>query len=172
MNVSNGRTKRRRRPPPASRIRVDPTGSVSTTLDRHVDVARRLHSGGALISNRSELALWRRAFSRWRDACAVTLGQEFEQEAAREFLSASTLAGLTAEGWRRTLQDDVLRLSNAIELLIALSSSLGSRGASPKMFAGAVELRTATAPAGAPSGGDSPHTKTQDEDESRAHDKR
>jgi hypothetical protein len=144
-------------------------------LDRHVEVAARLHSGGALISNRSEFVLWRRACSRWRDACLVTLGQEFEREAAREFLSASTLAGLTAEGWRRTLQNDVLRLSNAIELLIALRSTLGSRGAacaSPKMLAGAVDLRTATAPAGAPSGGDSPHTKTQDEDESRARDKR
>ena len=110
-----------------TRVRDDPSGHLSATLDRHIAAGRVLLEAGGEVGDAASLARWSQLRRDWRRGAGLTLEREFEPEAVLEFLRASA-----EPRERRTLpvpsRRELVGLLGAIELLGALRTSLWRHG--------------------------------------------
>lgn len=104
----------------------DPRGTLRARLQGHLNEARELTIHGPLVDRHDAFVAWRERQRGWREATAETVRDEFEREAHEEFLHATIRTNTSPERWRQTLRGEMRRIEDAIELLLALQSTLGA----------------------------------------------
>lgn len=110
-------------------VRDDPAGRIRSSLQVHIDGARRLWESGEIVEHYWAFVEWRERLARWRSRCGALLIDDFEREAVLEFFGGLQLRDAPEANWHRVMRRDLRALSDMIELLVALQSTLLGRGA-------------------------------------------
>jgi hypothetical protein len=110
-------------------VRDDPSGSIRSSLQAHIDVARGLREDAELVDDYEGFIEWRDLLAHWRSSCGALLLRDFEREAVLEFFRGVRIRDTHEDRWRRGIHAGMRELMNMIELLCALQSTLMARGA-------------------------------------------
>ncbi len=121
MRGSSQRTGRR-----DTRIRYDPTGAITHSLDELIEQGRAITLALQALAREPTLDRTSKTIEQWRLACLRTLHACFEREAALEFLRASDPSS-TPEEQTPAVRRHIQRMHDALALLQALKGTLERR---------------------------------------------
>ena len=109
-----------------SRIRHDPTGTITRSLGELIEQGYAITLGLQALAREPTLDRPSKTIERWRLACLRTLHTYFEREAALEFLRASDPTS-TPDEQTPAVRGHIQRMHDALALLLALKGTLERR---------------------------------------------